>query len=269
VATTSSGIAYDQAGDADHPTVVLVHAGVPDRRMWDPQWEALANDHHVVRLDLRGFGDSTVPPDGPLANVDDLLSVLAEIGVTRCHLVGASMGSGVVVEAALTAPDLARSLVLCPPGGSLFAEITDDLKAFWRAEGEALDNDDLDGAVEANVACWAVGPDRDPSEVDKGVQDAVRRMQRRAFEISLPWGELDEVELEPPALERLAEITVPTLVLVGGHDLGATRDSADRLGRDLADVRRVDWPDSAHLPSLEHPDRFLDLLLGWLAQHEG
>ena len=263
---TPSGIAYDQAGSTDDPAVVLVHAGVADRRMWDPQWEALSSRHHVVRLDLRGFGDSTTPPDGDLANVADLLATLDHLGIRSCHLVGASMGAGVAAEAALTAPRLVRSLVLCPPGGSLFAEVTDELRAFWRAEGEALDAGDLDAAAEANVACWVVGPGRTASEVDQSVQDAVRRMQRRVFEVSLPWGDLEEVELEPPALDRLAELTVPTLVLVGAHDLSATRDSAERLSAGLPDVRRVDWPDVAHLPSMEQPDRFLELLLDWLAE---
>lgn len=268
MATTPSGIAYDEAGSAG-PTVVLLHAGVADRRMWDPQWERLSGTNHVVRLDMRGFGDSTTPPDGPLDNVADVLATLDHLGVRSCHLVAASMGAGVAVEATLTAPELVRSLVLAPPGGSLFPEVTDELRTFWRAEGEALEAGDLDAAVEANVACWLVGPGRSGDAVDAATQDAVRRMQRRAFEVALPWGDVEEAELEPAALERLADIGVPALVLVGGHDLGATHDAAAAVVAGLADVRRVDWPDVAHLPSMEQPERFLDLLLDWLGQQDG
>ncbi|GID91442.1 alpha/beta fold hydrolase [Amorphoplanes digitatis] len=267
MAITPLGIAYDHTVGTNGLPIVLIHAGVADRRMWDPQWDVLGSEHDVVRLDLRGFGESTAAPQGSLSHVDDVLSTLSHLGVGRCHLVGSSLGAGVAFEVTLTAPQLVQSLLLCPPGGSLLAELTDDLKAFFDAEKSALAVGDIDAAVEANIASWVVGPRRDASQVDPGFQDVVRRMQRRAFEATASWADVDEVELNPPALDRLDEIKAPTLVLVGGHDLATTRDSADRVCAGLTQVRRVDWPDVAHLPSLEQPDRFLALLLDWVANH--
>lgn len=177
------------------------------------------------------------------------------------------MGAGVAVEVALTAPQLVRSLLLCPPGGSLLADLTDDLQAFLTAERTALAAGDLDAAVEATITAWVVGPGRDPAQVDAGFQDFVRRMQRQAFQVTASWADVDEAELNPPALDRLGEITAPTLVLVGAHDLATTRNAADRLCEGLGEARRADWPDVAHLPSLEQPDRFLTLLLDWTAEH--
>ncbi|MFG3419322.1 alpha/beta fold hydrolase [Micromonospora sp. NPDC048063] len=269
MATTPLGIAYDHAVGTNDLPIVLIHAGIADRRMWDPQWERLGSEHNVVRLDLRGFGESTAPPEGALSHVDDVLSTLSHLGIGRCHLVGSSFGAGVAFEVALTAPQLVQSLLLCPPGGSLLAELTDDLKAFFDTEKSALAVGDIDAAVEANIASWVVGPGREASQVDPGFQDFVRRMQRQAFEVTASWADVDEVELDPPALDRLDDIKAPTLVLVGGHDLATTRDSADRVCGGLTNVRRVDWPDVAHLPSLEQPDRFLALLLGWVANQEG
>jgi pimeloyl-ACP methyl ester carboxylesterase len=269
VATTPLGIAYDHAVGANDLPIVLIHAGIADRRMWDPQWEGLSSEHDVVRLDLRGFGESTAPPEGSLSHVDDVLSTLSHLGVGRCHLVGSSLGAGVAFEVALTAPQLVQSLLLCPPGGSLLAELTDDLKAFFDAERSALAVGDIDAAVEANIASWIVGPGREASQVNPSFQDFVRRMQRQAFEVTAFWADVDEVELDPPALDRLDDIKAPTLVLAGGHDLATTRDSADRVCGGLTEVRRVDWPDVAHLPSLEQPDRFLALLLDWVANHRG
>jgi 3-oxoadipate enol-lactonase len=267
VPITPGGIAYDHAVGADDLPIVFIHAGVADRRMWDPQWQILSGRHDVVRLDLRGFGESTALPEGSLSHVDDVLSTLSHLGVERCHLVGSSLGAGVAVEVALTAPQLVRSLLLCPPGGSLLAELTDDLKAFFTAEKTALAVGDVDAAVEANITSWVVGPGREASQVDADFQNFVRRMQRQAFQVSASWADVDEAELDPPALDRLGEIAAPTLVLVGGHDLATTRDSADRMCEGLNEVRRVDWPDVAHLPSLEQPDRFLALLLDWIAGH--
>lgn len=262
---TPADIAYDRAGPHGDLPVVLLHAGIADRRMWDPQWPALTADRDVVRLDLRGFGESVVRPGGALSPVDDVLDTLAELGIERCHLVGASFGAGVAVEVALTRPELVRSLLLSAPGGALIGEVTPELRAFIDAERSALARDDLDAAAEANVVWWVDGPQRKVGEVDATVRDLVRRMQRRAFEVTSGWDDVEETELDPPALDRLAEITVPTLVLVGALDLDAIHDAARRAVDGIAGARRVDWPDVAHLPSMERPGDFLALLTDWLA----
>ncbi len=260
-----AGIAYDRAGPRTDLPVVLIHAGIADRRMWDPQWSALTAVRDVVRPDLRGFGESTERPHGALSAVDDVLDTLAGLGVERCHLVGASFGAGVAVEVALTSPEQVDSLLLVAPGGSLIAEATPELRAFIDAERSALARDDLAEAVEANLTWWVDGPRRGPRAVDPKVRGLVRRMQRRAFELTADWDDVEEKELDPPALDRLAEIRVPTLVLVGAHDLDAIQQTAARVTEEIAGARRVDWPDTAHLPSMERPADFLALLRDWLA----
>jgi len=257
-------IAYDRAGPRAGLPVVLIHAGIADRRMWDPQWSELTAVRDAVRIDLRGFGESTDRPDGALSPVDDVLDTLAGLGVERFHLVGASFGAGVAVEVALTSPGQVESLLLVAPGGSLIAEATPDLQAFFDAERSAMSRDDMDEAVEANLTWWVDGPDRDDSAVDPTVRDLVRRMQRLAFELTADWDDVEEKELDPPALDRLSEIRVPTLVLVGAHDLDAIQQTAERVTRGIPGARRVDWPDTAHLPSMERPADFLALLLDWL-----
>lgn len=262
---TPAGIAYDRAGPRGDLPVVLIHAGVADRRMWDPLWPALTAERDVVRLDLRGFGESAVRPRGALSPVDDVHDTLAELDIEQCHVVGASLGAGVAVEVALTRPAQVDSLLLSAPGGSLIAEVTPDLRAFIEAERSALGRGDLDGAVDANVTWWVDGPQRDASDVDPTVRDLVRQMQRRAFEVTAGWDDVKETELDPPALDRLTEIRVPTLVLVGALDLDAVHDAARRVADGIAGARRVDWPDVAHLPSMERPDDFRSLLRDWLA----
>ena len=172
------------------------------------------------------------------------------------------------VEVALTRPDLVRSLVLAPPGGSLLVEATPALREFFAAEGEALERGDLEAAVEADVATWVVGRGREAADVDAGVAASVRVMQRRAFELTDGWDDLDEVELDPPAVERLGDLAAPVLLVVGGHDLDATELAAAHVEAAAPRVSRVDWADAAHLPSMEHPDRFADLVLGWVAERD-
>ncbi len=265
---TPSHIAFERSGPTDNLPIVLIHAGIADRRMWDPQWDDLTSTRDTVRLDLRGFGESTTAPVTALSHPTDVIETLDHLGIGRCHLVGSSLGSGVVTEVALTRPGLAQSLLLCPPGGSLLAELTPDLQRFFDAERSALAKGDTDAAVEANISSWVVGPGRSESAVDPSVAAAVRDMQRNAFEIADTWGDVDETELDPPALNRLPDLTIPLLVLIGGHDLETTQDAARRVVAGAPNAQQVDWADVAHLPSMEKPEHFLTLLSEWVTAHD-
>ncbi len=245
--------------------MVLVHAGVADRRMWEPQWPVLIERHDVVRPDLRGFGDSADRPDGPLSPPDDVLAVLDAEGIERCHLVGASYGAGVAVEVALHRPGAVASLMLLGPGGSLIPEATEDLRAFAGEENAALDARDLDAAADANVRWWVDGPGQSTHRVPPVVRDLVATMQRHAFELTADWDDVEEAEPDPPALDRLGAIDVPTLLVLGALDLDAIRQAAERVTRDVPGARLVVWEGVAHLPSLERPTELLELLEQHLA----
>jgi 3-oxoadipate enol-lactonase len=261
MASTTSGIAYDRAGPRGTTPLLLVHAGVCDRRMWDPVWPALTAARDVVRLDLRGFGESTTRPGGPLDPVADVTDVLDAEGLSRVDVVGCSFGAGVAVELALTRPAAVASLLLVSPGGVLLAERTEDFAAFVDAERAAVDAGDLDAAAEVNVRWWVVGPRREPTDVAAEVREAVHAMQRHAFEVTARWDDVEETELDPPALERLGEVAVPTTVLVGGFDLDTVQAAAATVARAVPGAVRIDWTDVAHLPSMEQPARFVDLVL--------
>ena len=80
-------ISHDVTGSG--PAVLLIHAGVADRRICDPQLPDPGRGHRVVRVDLRGCGDSPLPPN-PYAHVTDITTLLGDIGVDRTAMVGAS-----------------------------------------------------------------------------------------------------------------------------------------------------------------------------------
>jgi pimeloyl-ACP methyl ester carboxylesterase len=231
--------------------------------MWDPVWPGLTAHRDVVRVDLRGFGESTERP-AALDHPGDVRDVLADLGVDRAHVVGVSFGAGVGVELALVAPDLVASLLLVTPGGSLIPGMTDQLRAFARAEDAALSAGDLDAAVEANLATWVDGPGQPADRVDADLRRKVGEMQRRAFELTADWDDLEEVEVD--ALSRLGEVTVPTTVLTAGLDVDAIAMAGDAVVAGVSRARRATWPDVAHLPPMERPADFVALVLGWLSE---
>src|SRR5688572_8450151 len=123
------------------PTIVLLHAGVCDRRCWREVGARLAAaGREVVAYDRRGFGD--VPPaDGPFRHVDDVLAVLDAVSPDApAWLVGSSMGGGVALDAAVEAPDRVAGLVLIAPAVS--GDPEPDEEAYIAATGglaEAID----------------------------------------------------------------------------------------------------------------------------------
>jgi 3-oxoadipate enol-lactonase len=239
------------------PAVVLVHAGICDGGMWDPQWRSLAGAHRLVRLDLRGFGRSPLP-DGPFAHARDVLAVMDAAGVERAALVGASMGGRVVLEAALAAPERVTALVLAGAGlpGHDWAA---DVRAYWDAEDEAFGRGDLALASDLNVGFW-VGP------ASAEVRGLVRAMQLRAFELQAGVVDDPEEQLVPDVADRLAEIAQPALVLAGELDHPDIRAIADRLERTLPNAAAARIPGAAHLPSLEQPAAFEALAAPFLAR---
>lgn len=100
-------------------TVVFVHGNVSSSLFYQPTMLALAPDVRALAIDLRGFGGSeTLPVDasrGLSDFADDIISVLDALGVHSAHLVGWSMGGGVVMQLMLDAPERLLSVTLESP----------------------------------------------------------------------------------------------------------------------------------------------------------
>lgn len=101
--------------DGDGPALMLIHGGVfLDLRMWEPQIEVLEERYTVMRFDLRGYGQSSVPGTRQYRHCDDARSVLRALGIERACIVGQSFGATVAIDGALADPDLVDGLVLAP-----------------------------------------------------------------------------------------------------------------------------------------------------------
>lgn len=260
VAVNGARLAYDVAG-AGEP-LVLVHAGIADRRMWDAQVPAFAARYRVIRYDMRGFGESP-PVDGPYAHWRDLQGLLQALGIPRAHLLGCSIGGMTVLDLALAQPEVAASLILVNSG----------VNGYWpeaepprqEAELQAADErGDLARVCELEMQIWVDGPRRSPGQVDAAVRAKMYEMNLRALEQQAT-GLGSEQRLEPPAVGRLAAVRALTLVIVGGVDQPESLVTGDLLERQVASARKVIIPDVAHVPSMERPAEFNRLVLDFLA----
>jgi 3-oxoadipate enol-lactonase len=248
-------------------TVVLVHAGVCDSRMWDPQWAPFSATAKVVRYDLRGFGRSPLPPE-PYSHAADLVGLLVRLGLGPVWLVGASLGGRVALEVAVAHPELVEGLVAADAALSGY-DWSAEMAAFGDREDAALGRGDLDEAVEENLRMW-VDAGRPAHVVDPGVRAAVARMQRAAFETQYPSPpDADEEPLVGALAKRLGEVKVPVLAITGEADVRDFQSIADRLVIEIPDARRATIHGAAHLPSMERPDEFNRLTLGFITERAG
>jgi pimeloyl-ACP methyl ester carboxylesterase len=261
-ATEQVELHYEIAGEG--PPVVLLHEGIADSRMWEPQWTTFPPRHRTVRYDMRGFGKTLLSP-GSFSHARDLAGLLEELALGPAALVGVSLGGRVALEVAVARPELVSALVLVG-AGLPGHEWTEETQAGWAEEDAALTRGDLDAAVEVNLRMWVDGPGRSAEDVDAGVRERIGVMQRRAFELQLPLGDEAEEDLFVPDLaRRLPEIRVPTLIIVGEEDRPDMHAIADRLAASIPQARRALIPATAHVPSLERPGEFDRLVLEFLS----
>jgi pimeloyl-ACP methyl ester carboxylesterase len=258
-----SDLYVEQAG-AGSP-VVLLHEGIGDSRMWEPQWAAYAERFHVVRFDMRGFGQSP-PAVGTFSLSGDLVELLDGLDLGPVALIGMSLGGSVAMETTIARPDLVSRLVLVGSGLRGF-EMNDETKAGWEEEEAALERGDDDEAVEINMRMWVDGPSRSPDEVDPEMRRKIGEMQRRAIDLWRESGEEDG-DHQPIAEdwgERLREISVPTLILVGELDRPEMREIAERLEAEIPNARRETIAGTAHVPNMERSEDFDRLVLDFLS----
>lgn len=255
-----SAVLLDHDDEGAGPSVVLLHSGICDRRMWEAQAAALRASHRVIRPDLRGFGETPLPSER-FSFAEDVIELLDHLEVDRAAFVGSSLGGRVALEAAVTHPSRVASLaLLCPAFRGVDA--TPRAERFAADEERLLSRGDVDAAVDLNVATW-LGP-----EASTDVRALVQAMQRHAFDVQLA------AESDPPGPEAIpvdvdpGQISVPTLIVSGGLDL----DHFQNVARHLADtiptahLTTLEW--AAHLPNLERPEVINDLITGFLAAVE-
>lgn len=248
--------AFDDVGTG--PAVLLLHAGIADRRMWREHLGWLAGTGwRAIAPDLPGFGEHVPSSDSP-SPWDHTLAVMDDAGVDEAVMVGCSFGGAVALRAAVTAPDRIRGLALISaPAPGL--EPSPQLHDVWTAETEAMERRDIDAAVEVVVAAW-LAPDT-PAELRELVAD----MQRRAFELEAYAGPDEPPDPVDERPECLRDIAVPALVAAGEFDMPDFLWSAQSLAAAIPGARHAVIPGAGHLAPLEAPDVFRGLLSAFLA----
>jgi pimeloyl-ACP methyl ester carboxylesterase len=243
-------LAFDITGVERGADVLLLHAGVNDRRSWHHVVERLGSRHRCVAFDMRGAGETTYERETGWSPVSDALAVLDAAGVEQPAVVACSIGGAVAVDLALACPDRVAGLVLIGAAvrGAPYPEISEGPTAELNARIAAADAaGDVEEVERLDAWLWLDGPSAEEGRVAGPARELFLDMNGRALRAEDP-GEQAEI---PSAWDRLGEITVPTLVLVGRLDADKIR-AVDEQAAALIPGARLRWLDGvAHVPHLE------------------
>ena len=242
--------------------VVLLHAGVADLRSWDAMTPLLVEAGlRVVRYDARGFGRS-VTDDVEFSNVADLVAVLDHLGIEKALLVGNSRGGLIAFNAALDVPDRVVGVVGVAAALGGFHGSSTALEESMFEEVDRLESAepvDVDAIADLDVRMWVDGPGQPTTRVDPAIREYVREIDRVLYDparVAGRWSAPDR-----PAVDRLDELTVPVVAVVGLLDVTDFVQTAEHLERHAPDAVAVLWPDVAHMIGMEVPDRLAALVV--------
>ncbi|NUT95637.1 MAG: alpha/beta fold hydrolase [Saccharothrix sp.] len=252
-AADGTKIAFDVVGEGD-PLLLL--SGQANSRHW---WDPIRADfpHRTIALDAVGTGESDEPADGVYSIArfaEDVVAVLDELGVTRTHVYGTSMGGRIAQRLALEHPDRVGTLVLgcTSPGGAgavvAAPEVVRPLALSKRQAREAL----LDLMFTPAYVCDHTGPYYVLG--DPGMSLAARRGHKRASDAHDAWDELHR-------------ITAPTLVLHGSDDLFTPVINAERLAARIPGAELIVVEGARHAYFEEFRGQATPPVLDFLARH--
>jgi pimeloyl-ACP methyl ester carboxylesterase len=251
----------EQAGRGD--AVTMLHGFLLDSGQWDEEFAALAQDYRVLRYDLRGFGRSSMPA-APFSHHEDLQRVLDDSGIGRSALLGCSGGAGTALDFALAHPQRVSALALIGAGyWGYYATRTPEAQAFWAA----VRGGDADALLETSLRTFVDGPRRAPEQSNPLARARIAAMSAWNFGRADGYWKHASLQRNPaiPAPERLAELRMPVLLIVGEEDQPEVIELSERLAAGLPDARLVRVPDAGHHVNVERPGAVLPLLREFLA----
>ncbi len=256
----ANGIAVHVAEAGAGPPLVLLHALGWDHRQWEHHFAHYAARYHVLAVDVRGHGKTTVAP-GPYTLElfrDDLLATFDALGIAKAAVVGFSLGGMIAQYFTAVAPERVAALAListvCRTDPAL-RQMMEERIAANQAKGPRA-------AAETVVRTLFSEPFREaePEFLEKFYAWRVASPQDPIFESMRATFALD-------ICNALPAFKMPCMVVAGGADAATTPDNVARLAEAIPGATFQTIPDSGHLIPIEQPVAFRDCLDGFLAQH--
>jgi 3-oxoadipate enol-lactonase len=252
----ANGIDINYEVEGSGPWLTMSHSLACDLHMWDPQMPVLKK-FRVLRFDTRGHGQSSAPAgDYTLEQMaDDVKGLLDGLGIKQTHWAGLSMGGMIGQAFALKYPGVFQSMVLA----DTTSRRPPDAAKMWGDRIQTAQSKGMDALVESTLARWFTEPYRNSrKDVMQRIGDGIRRTPVAGFAGCCQ--AISKVDY----LDRLKEIKVPALVMVGEHDHGTPPEAARIIQQNLPGSELKIIPSAAHLSNIEQADEFNKAMTGFL-----
>lgn len=233
----------------------MIHAGVADNRQWNNEFAYFAKRCRVIRYDMRGYGKSE-PVGGEFSHLQDLSGLLDHLHLDQpLLLMGCSMGGGLAMDFALTRPSKVKALIMVDAGPTGL-ELNVPTPAKFEEVEEAYNAGDLDLVAEIETQIWFDGIGRTPAQVNQAMRQLAYEMNRKALSHEAKRLGKRLPDTQVPAAERLSELHMPVLVIVGAHDTPYLLAAATYMVEKIPSARKEIIEDAAHLPNMDQPGEF-------------
>jgi pimeloyl-ACP methyl ester carboxylesterase len=245
---------YEQMGKGR--TIVLIHGGLVDSRLWDDQFREFAKRYRVIRYDLRGFGKSD-SPSAQFSPIVDLHALLGFLKVEHATVIGVSLGGMIATDFALEYPRMVDALVLV--GSALRGDKRPQDK-LMSAIYQAAKHDGADTYVEKMMTTPLLA----------GVKDKPRvraRMRQMMIDSYKGLVSLDPRLVKYPeavTIGRLESVRARTLVIVGSKDHPDLLAIAEILQSKIPGAQKVLMSGASHHPNIEQPKNFNRIVVKFL-----
>ena len=251
----SPSIRFLVEGDGD--PITLIHGVGSNLESWDPVVQRLKTKFSVLRMDLRGQGQSRgITSNCTLEDfVDDVLSAMDSAGFDKSDLVGFSLGGMIAQLFALTHPERVDRLALI----SAVAGRTPEEKQRLAERAKKIREEGVGSVIDASDQRWFTDAFRQahPEKVEKRLAELLKNDPAS-------YAEAYRIFATSDVGNRIYGIPHRTLVATGEHDVGSNTRMARFMHDQISNSELVVFPGLRHSLLVEAPDQVTDLLLRFL-----
>ncbi|CAN5167865.1 3-oxoadipate enol-lactonase [soil metagenome] len=245
---------YKVEGSVDAPWLILSNPLGANLEIWAPQMASLLENFRVLRYDVRGHGESSVP-QGPYTIEQmggDVLALMDEAGIKQAHFCGLTMGGLVGMWLAINHPARLNRLVLCNTAARIG---TADM---WNTRIETVGKNGMAWIIPQILERWFTADflARVPKKVDI-VRDMLANMSPQGYAAGCA------AVRDADFREDLDKIAVPTLVIAGIRDKATTPNESRMLVEKIDGARFVELK-ASHLSNWEVSQTFAARMIDFL-----